>query len=265
MASAIKKVVEDAEIDTNYVNLGIPETLVYTKVIDMPPLSDKELSSAIYWEAEQQIPVPLNTITLDYTVLSRPEKTQSGQTMKVLLVGAPISLVERYEKIIGMAGLTIASIETEVLAVIRAIVTEKNFPTSLIVHIGTVNTLLTIIKNGSMVFTYSVPTGGLALSRAIASDFGFSMIQAEEYKKVYGLSESTFGGKIGMVTEPILLSIVLEIKKAFAYYNETYKEDVIKQILLSGGTAKLPGLAGFFTKHTSIETAIVNPWNRLLD
>src|SRR5258708_4178682 len=86
MASAIKKVVEDAEIDTNYVNLALPETLVYTKVIDMPPLSDKELSSAIYWEAEQQIPVPLNTITLDYTVLSRPEKTQSGQTMKVLLL-----------------------------------------------------------------------------------------------------------------------------------------------------------------------------------
>src|SRR5689334_2666366 len=53
MAQVINKLVIDAKITTNNVNIALPENHVYTKVIDMPLLSDNELSSAIYWEAEQ--------------------------------------------------------------------------------------------------------------------------------------------------------------------------------------------------------------------
>ena len=74
MAKAIRKlVIESAKITTPYVNVSLPENQVYTRIIEMPVLSDKELSSAIYWEAEQHIPVPLTTVTLDWRVLKRPE------------------------------------------------------------------------------------------------------------------------------------------------------------------------------------------------
>lgn len=264
IAQVIRKMVADAKIETRSVNIALPENQIYTKVIEMPALSDKELSSAIYWEAEQQIPVPLEHIMLDYKVLTRPQRLEDSVKMKILLVGASKTLIQKYEKVITTAGLSIASIETEILSAIRALVMDENFPTSLIVHIGTVNTSITIVKDTMIVFTYSISTGGSAISRAIVADFGFSIQQAEEYKKIYGLS-GEFGGKIGKATQPILLPILSEIKKAFVLYNENYKDNPIRQILLSGASAKLPGLAAFFTRNLGLETVVVNPWKILLD
>lgn len=270
MARAIHALIAEAKIDTELVNIALPENKVYTKVLEMPLLSDKELSSAIYWEAEQYIPVPLETITLDWKVLTRPEKLDVGAKMQVLLVGAPTQLIEKYRKILTMAGLTISYLETEILSAIRALVypylkkKDAVFPNTIIVNIGAMSTSVAIIKSGIIVFTYSVAIGGAAINRAIASDFGFSLSQAEEYKKTYGISEQDLGGKISGSARPVLLSIIGEVKKAIAFYKDKYKNDApIQQVLLTGGTAKLPGIDLFFAQNCEIETATANPWHVL--
>lgn len=261
MSQTIIKLVTDAKITTKYVNIALPETQVYTKVVDMPILSDKELSSAIFYEAEQFIPVPLESLSFDYKVL---KKNQNDMKMQVLLVGAPIAIVEKYEKILMGAGLSIASVETEVLAVLRALVIGDNFPPTLIVNIGSLTSSLAIVKDGNLVFTYAVPIGGAAITRAIATEFNFSMAQAEEYKKTYGISSRNLEGKIGKAAEPILTSIMAEVKKAMAFYSEKFKEEgPITQVLLSGGGARLQGLNIYFAQNCGIETAISNPWKIL--
>lgn len=264
VAQAIHSMLKDANITTKYVNISLPESQVYTKVIDMPVLSDKELLSAIYWEAEQYIPVPLNTITLDYKVLARPEKPQDGAKMQVLLVGAPTGLIDKYEKVLSLAGLIISRVETEILSSIRAIAIGETYPSTLIVSVGAISTSLAIIENNLIEFTYSFPTGGVALSRAIATTFGFSLQQAEEYKKVYGLSAQSLGGKIAQAVSPVLTVILSEIKKALAFYNEKAKNNQIRQIVLAGGSAKLPGLTTYITNAVGIETNIANPWKILV-
>ncbi|MDO8658024.1 MAG: type IV pilus assembly protein PilM [Candidatus Levybacteria bacterium] len=277
MAHAIKNIVAEAKIGTSYVNVALPENQVYTRVLEMPVLSDKELSSAIYWEAEQYIPVPLSNIVLDWKVLSRPLPSETDKKMQVFLVGAPTMLINKYQKILEMSGLIPSSVETEILSAIRALVfsgekkqddkkkeEKSSFPNSLIMNIGAVNTSLAIVRNGIIIFTYSIQTGGSAINRAIASDFGFTTVQAEEYKKIYGYSSKDFGGKIGKASKPILESIMTEIKKAIAFYSEKYKGDTpITQILLCGGTARLPGLGLFFAENCGIETAVANPWRTL--
>lgn len=263
MAQAIVKSVKDAGVDLKFINVALPENQVYTKVLDMPVISDKELASAIYWEAEQYIPVPLNNITLVWNVLKRPNAS-SGDKMQVLMVGAPTVLVNKYQKIISMAGYEISSMETEIIATIRSLILDDRFPTSLIVNIGAVSTSFAIVRNGIMVFTYSMSIGGAAINRAIATDFGLTAQQAEEYKRVYGVSGKSLGGKIGQATEPILNSILGEIKKSIAFYSQKYKDDSpIRQIILSGGTAKLPGIEIFFANNSGLETAIANPWKVL--
>lgn len=265
MSRAIKKAVSDAQIDSKFVNISLPEGQVYTKVIEMPVLSDKELSSAIYWEAEQYIPIPLSSITFVWSVLKRPEKATPMDKMQVLMVGAPTTLVNKYKKVMSMAGLTINAMETQILSAIRSSILGENFPPSLIVDIGEMNTSLAIVKGGGMVFTYTTPTGGGALNRAIASSFNLTQKEAEEYKKTYGFSDKIFGGKIGQVAQPILMSVLIEIKKALSFYSQKYKEEPIKQILLSGGTARLPGIDVFFANNCGIETATANPWKVLVN
>ena len=264
MAQAIKKAVDDSQIPVKDVNVALAENQVYTKVLDMPALTDKELASAIYWEAEQYIPVPLTNITLVWNVLKRPQHGAQNEKMQVLMVGAPTMLINKYQKIFQMAGLNLHDMETEILSTVRALILSEDFPTTLIISIGAVNTSFAMVRKGIMIFTYSMSVGGAAINRAIATDFGLSSQQAEEYKKVYGVEGKTLGGKIGQATEPILNSILAEVKKSIVFYSQKYKDDEpVRQILLSGGTAKLPGIEVFFANNSGIETAIANPWKVL--
>lgn len=264
MAQVINKLVIDAKITTNNVTIALPENHAYTKVIEMPVLSDNELASAIYWEAEQYIPVPLDTVTLAWSKLRTLKSSLPEEKMQVLLVAAPKELIKRYQTILDIAGLTIVSVETEILSIIRALSSSNHTPTSLIANIGTMSTTLGIVQNGLLTFNYSVPLGGVALTRAIAADFGLQLAQAEEYKRVYGLSDKNFGGKVGQAIQPILTSLLTEVKKAMTFYSEKYaNESPITQILLTGGGASLPGLGIYFAQHIGIEAVIANPWSML--
>jgi len=264
LAQVISKLVIDAKITTNKVAIALPENHIFTRVIDMPVLSEKELSSAIYWEAEEYIPVSLDTMTLDWTILKRPKELVSDQKMQVLLVAAPKQLIKRYQTVLELAGLSVVSVETETLSIIRGVFRDKNSPTSIIVNMGSMNTSLSIVQNGVIIFNYSTPLGGAALTRAVASGFGLSLEQAEEYKKTYGLSDKNLSGKVGAVIEPIFANILTELKKALAFYSEKFKNDSpISQILLTGASANLPGLDGYFVRNVGIETVVANPWKML--
>jgi len=261
MAQAIQRLVVDAKITTKNVNLALPENQVFTKVIEMPELSDKELSSAIYWEAEQHIPAPLDTMALDYKVVRRNSGNEVSPKMQVLLVGAPKVLVHRYQQIIEIAGLSINAIETEIISVVRALIPSNNNSVLFIVNIGALSTSIAIVQNGTIIFTYAIPLGGAAMDRAIASNFGFTPAQAEEYKKTYGINDQSLGGKLSMALQPVLMSMLTEVKKALAYYVDKYKNDApIAQMILTGGGSLLPGIDLFFVKNTSIETVLGNPW-----
>lgn len=264
MAQALQRLIVDAHVTTPLVNVALPENQVFTKVIEMPVLSDKELSSAIYWEAEQHIPAPLPTMTIDYKVLKKDQSNQVNSKMQVLLVGAQTTLVKRYQTILEMAGLSINVIETEMLSVIRALSPQNTENVYLIVNIGALSTSLAIIQNGTLIFSFTIALGGLAMDRAIASNFGFTPTQAEEYKKVYGIADQSLGGKITQVLDPILSSMLSEIKKALTFYSEKHKSDnPITQIILTGGSSLLPGLDVFFVKSCGIETVIGNPWKNV--
>ncbi len=264
LAQTISKLVTDAKITTNKVNIALPEHHIFTKVIDMPVLSDKELSSAIYWEAEEHVPAAIDTMTLDWIILKRPKEVITEEKMQVLLVAAPNQLIRRYQTILELAGLSVVAVETETLSIIRGIIKSHNSLTSLIINIGSLNTSLSIAQSGVIVFNYSIPLGGVALTHAIASNFGLNTSQAEEYKKTYGFSDKSLDGKVGIAIEPIFANIISEVKKAIAFYSEKYKnESPISQILLTGGSANLPGIDIYFVKNIGIETVTANPWKML--
>jgi len=264
MAKTIKKALEDAGIEEKNVNVALAENQVYTRVLEMPLLSERELASAIYWEAERNIPVPLSSVTLAWSILKKPDKSSINEKMQVLMVGAPTVLIAKYQKILTMAGLNITAMETEILSSIRSLIIGEAFPSTMIISIGAITTSIAIVEAGVMIFSYTMAVGGMAINRAIASDLALTPEQAEEYKKAYGINDQTLGGKIGKATEPILSSILAEVKKAIAFYNQKYSGiNSIKQILLSGGSAKLPGIDLYFAQNSEIETAIANPWKVL--
>lgn len=266
LADAIKKTCQEARISTKFVNVALPESLIFTRVIDMPSLSDKELSSAIRWEAEQYIPIPLSEAVLDYQLMGRNTGQRGEARMQVFLIAAPNSLIAKYRTVIEVAGLDLASIETETIALSRALLDPSpSAPVTMVMNMGTERTNVFVAKGENILVTYVIPTGGKALTRALASDLGVDQIQAEEYKKTYGLKREVLSGKVGMTVRPILDSLVLELKRTMSFYQAKNTEETIRRIVLVGGSAKLPEFVTYLTEALGIETQIGDPWQKVSD
>jgi type IV pilus assembly protein PilM len=258
LADAIKSMLAQANIKLPEVTLSVPESQVYTKVIEMPELSEQELSAALKFEMEQYVPLPLDQVRTDWEVLGKNDK-EGKKTMDVMLVASPITTLDKYEKLLEMVGLSPDAIETEIVSVHRSLLPLlNNQDSNIIVHIGASTTSVAIIRQGRIKTVFSVAQGGIAITRAISVDLGIDIAQAENYKKAYGLNRDAFEGKIGRSLSPITESIIGEIKKAILSFREKNNNEIIKQVILSGGTALLPGLDVYFTNALGGQVVIGN-------
>jgi len=91
-------------------------------------------------------------------------------------------------------------------------------------------------------------------------DLGIDITQAENLKKAYGLSQEMLEGKVGRSLSPILESIVGDIKKSVLLFKEKNNNENIGQVILSGGSALLPGVDVFFTSVLDIQVVVANAW-----
>ena len=258
LAKNISQLIHDMKLDTADVAISLPSYKVVTQVIETPLMNDKELESSIQWEAEEYIPLPLNKVKIDYSVISRNEE---GKKMKILLVAAPISLIEKYMRIVGNAGLNPISIETEVLASVRATINFlPTMPNIIMLSIGATNTEIAIIRQQQLVFSRTHSVGGNTLTRAIAEELGFEFQQAEEYKKTYGMEEDKLEGKLVKIMNPFFNNLYSEIDKTMTYFKEEYPNEELMTLVISGGSAKMPGLMLSVTKNIGVNSQISNPF-----
>lgn len=258
LAESIRKLVKDARLSTNNTAIALSETQVYTRVITTPPLSEAELSSAIKWEAEQYIPLPLSDVKIDYQILSQPEKANPQARMDILLVAAPIVTINKYMKIMQLAGLKPVLMETEIISVARALVPEAN-TTTLLVDIGAMTSEIAVVRHGTLSFTRSIATGGNSLGRAVASELNLEFMQAEEYKKTYGLDMTKLSGKVAMAIKPVFDVIVNEMRRAISFYQKE-KNDIVTHVVLTGGTSRMPGMVSYLAEVFGLEVSIGDPW-----
>jgi type IV pilus assembly protein PilM len=260
IAQAIKRLIKETGVKSKEVHIALPESKVFTRVIEVPALSQRELTSAIQWEAEQYIPLPLDQVNLDFTVL-RDAAATGVNKMEVLLVAAPKTLVDNYLSILESAELSPASAETEVIATTRALTRSvPNVHSVMIVSLGALTTDVAIVRNGILTFTRALAAGGDAFTRALAESLDFNLTQAEEYKRAYGVEPDKLEGKIAAAAKPITDTIVDELKRALIFYQEKYKEEHVQLVLLSGGSARMPGLVVYLAQLLGVEVQLANPW-----
>ncbi|OGG03347.1 hypothetical protein A2W14_01770 [Candidatus Gottesmanbacteria bacterium RBG_16_37_8] len=258
IANAINQLAHDMKLATGDVSISLPSYKVVTQVIEVPIMNDKELESSIQWEAEEYIPLPLNKVKIDYSLIS---KNETSKKMKLLLVAAPISLIEKYMRIVSLSGLNPVAIETEILASIRSTINSlPTLPNILLVSIGATNTEIAIIRQQLLVFARIFPIGGNTLTRAISEELGFEFQQTEEYKKTYGIEEDKLEGKLGKIMSPFFNNLFSEIDKTMAYFREEYPKEELMTLVISGGAAKMPGLMLSATKNIGINSQISNPF-----
>ncbi len=261
IAENIRSLHKEAHITTEKVITALPESQVFTRVVEMPNINSNELKNAISWEAEQYVPIPISEVKLDWQILG---DSQNPGKVEILLVAAPTNLINRYLTILKKASLIVVSLETEITAVVRSLVQRVDgAPTTMVVSIGASTTDLSIVRDSRISFTRSISTGGLALARGVAQELGFELDQATEYMKTYGLDPTSLEGKVMQAMKPIFDVILNEIRRSLAYYMTKHPESPVKRIIVTGGTAKLPGLVIYLAEALGIEVQLGNPWEGL--
>jgi type IV pilus assembly protein PilM len=264
IARALKQLLVDSKIRNRDVYITLPESQVYTRVIELPVLTDKELSNAVKFESEQYIPVPLEEVYLEYQVLYMPPVGISQAKMEVLLIGAKKHVVEKLVRIVQMAELTPLVIETSLLASMRVLKSQLS-EYSLLVETGESSTDIAIIQHGNLKQSSSLPTAGQALTRVIAQNLSLSEQQAKQYKHAYGLEKDQLEGKIALAMKEPMTNILNHIIKNIRFAKSLGKEGRIEQIVLSGGTALLPGLTAYLVDQLNVEVNLANPFQNCLN
>lgn len=265
LANTIKQLFAATKIETKDVVVALPESRVFTRIIDdLPYLNDNELASTIRYAAEEFIPMPLSEVNLNWQVLVRSDSKGKNTKTVVLVIASPKNVVAKYLKVLDLAGLHPKVLETEIIAVTRSLVGSNPFsPSSLIIQFGATTTDFATVSKGLIWLTRSISTGGMALTRSLAQHFNFEVAQAEQYKRIYGLSEDQLEGKVFEALKPVVDIIAGEARRVIQAFQTKYS-DPIKRIVVSGGGAKMPGLVIYLANILGLEVQEADPWYSII-
>lgn len=260
IAPAIKQVISEAGIKDKRVVVSISESKVYSRILSLPSMSEAELASAIKWEAEQFVPIPVEEVELDYSIIEGLQATAGEQKMLVYLVAAPKKYLVSMVDFLNSLALEPIAIESEMVAVSRALTLGISPATTLILHIGAMSSVLAIVDGNSLTFSYVAESGGVALTRSLAQSLTLPLPQAEEYKRTYGLDPGQMEGKVRTGLLLVMDGIVSEVRKAIEYHL-TARKSRVTRIVLSGGGSYLPQLPTYLSEaFGGIEVVLGDPF-----
>ena len=255
IAETIKKLIDDIKLDTRETAITLPESMVFSSVIDIPMMGDDQLEEAVSWEAENVIPRPLSEVSFSWKVIEtdRSEKDQ----LKILIVASPLTVIEKYQKLTRLAGLDNRIIETEAIAIGRVLkVTHPEKEYIALLQIGHDSTDVAIYYAGELLAVRTLTAAGEALTRGVSTSLNMDTQDSEEFKKAYGLSLQ-LEGKIASSLIPVLDTISAEVKKTISNFEQ--KNDChVKLMLLAGGSVLMPGVAEYFTGKLGLEAQIAD-------
>lgn len=248
-ATILKTLLKQADVTSKHCVISLPNSAVFTSVIDMPKMPDRELEQALQFEAKKYVPLPQSEVILSWSIIEANAKTN---TNSVLLTAVPKHIRESYVKLFAEAGLELEIIEIEALALIRSLIFD-NTTNNVIIDIGAKTTGISFIKNGFLQLSRSINVGGDTITHRIAEVLNISELRAEQFKKDFGMEKTAF---LPEAMKPILDTIKNEAKQLLTIYQA--RNITVNKILIVGGGARLPGLTNFFS-DLGVEIELGNP------
>ncbi|MCD4756223.1 pilus assembly protein PilM [bacterium] len=261
LADVLKKLYNDSKIKNKSIVVALPEFSVFTRFLEFPGVKEEELEDAVFYEAKQYIPVPIDEVRMSYVTIGF---NKAKNAPRVLLVAAPLKIIDIYSDICEMAALDVIAIETESVALGRAMYRATKQKHVVMLDFGANSTDMSIMLDGYLVFSQSISIGSDSLTQSIINKFNFEYQQAEEYKRNYGVVKNVLEGKIYQVISPILESIMLEVRRGIEFYKNKTLAPAPTNFLLTGDGALLPGLSEYISQSLNVSASIANPWMNIV-
>ena len=264
-AVVLREMMHELRIKNGAVNYALPAQSVFARFVKLPSLEHEKLEKIIAFEAQQNVPFPIDDVVWDYQVVGGGLDEQ----IQVVLVAIKHDLLDEVNGAVEETGLHTVTIDVAPMALYNAF--RYSYPNgndcSLLVDIGARTTNVLFIEP-RRIFSRSLPIGGTTITAAITREFGESFEAAETRKKRDG-----FVGLGGAYAEPsdhdiarvsklarsTMTRLHAELMRSISHYRAQQEGSRPDRIFLCGGTAGMPYMREFFHEKFQLPIEFFNP------
>jgi len=258
----LSEILNVMKVRAKKVSMSVPISAAFSSVITFPSISEGDIEKAINFEAKKYIPSPLEEVSFGWNIVSSSSNMKGGgdsKNVKVLLVAIQKDMAMKYYKIAKALNLNLVNLETESFPLARALVGEMKGVCT-IVDIGSKATNITIVEDGAISTGHSVSNvGGLEITNVLAHGFNVDSKRAEILKRDIGLKFQGADKKVSEIIAPVVSVVISDVRKINESYSKNNQKKIDK-IILTGGSANLPGIAEYFSKEFRLPVELGNPW-----
>jgi type IV pilus assembly protein PilM len=278
LAEALKDFFTKHGLPKKGVRLGIANNRIGVRTFEIAGIEDqKQLANAIRFRAQETLPIPIDEAVLDYQVLGE-SVGEDGQSIKrVLLVVAYRELIDRYVDACKKAGITLAGIDLEAFALLRALQAPQDgvgtdaSAALVVVAIGHERSTFAVSDGRVCEFTRVLEWGGSALNVAIARAIDAAPSEVEGVKRALALTDEMVPD--GLTSDQAknareamrraIQTFARELVSSLQYYQNQPGSLGIGEIVLTGGTAHLPGISGELERLIGVHVRVGDPLARM--
>jgi type IV pilus assembly protein PilM len=263
LAEALKEIFATHKLSKR-VRLGIANQRVVVRTLRLPAIDDpKELEAAIRFQAQEQIPMPIDQVVLDHRVVGGIAATaDSPAQVDVVVVAARREMVEASLAPLNKAGLEPIGVDLSAFGLIRALVDSSPAPSPvesteespsagavLYCNVGQ-STTLAVAKGRACLFTRVAPAGLEGIATNLSSNTGLTLEHARMWIDHVGLGQplEAIQGDPAVVSsarsalEVGASSLEDELRLSLEFYGTQEGAVPVERVVLSGPGSAIPGL-----------------------
>ncbi len=274
IAAALKDILREAKTSTLAGGVALPLASSLISFVSLPPVQEKQLGDIVALEARKYIPVPMNEVMLDWSVVPREDsyaadegEAASGNAPKVqphqdvLIVAILNEFINNYQTVMSTVGIKPSFYEIELFSSIRAVV-EQGINAVMIIDMGARITKLYIVERGILRSSHILNKGSQDITLALSKALSLGINEAEHMKRVYGLSGGPEHKELTEIITVNLDYIFYEANATLLNYQKKYNRNISK-IILTGGGVLLKGLTDLAKVSFQTEIVYANPFGKL--
>ena len=248
VSASIRRLWSEGGFKAKRVVIGVANQRVIVRLAELPAMNEAELQSALKFEAQELIPIPVEDAILDFQILDDVIGNESDPRMRVLLAAAHRDMVANQLAAVEGAGLKPGAVDLVPFALVRAL---SHVPGTLdsmtqaeaIVCIGGGVTNVVVHEHGVPRFVRVLLVGGDDVTEAIVREMDVQIDEAESLKRRADISSSDPDvARAGQIVMERLSPLVEEIRGSLDYYLAQSQSSSIDRVLVTGGGSRISGV-----------------------
>lgn len=275
IADAINQLMERNEGMTDKICISVPGQSGLSKFFKPPPVEVKKIADLVRYEARQQIPFELSDVVWDYQMMPG-SMVEDGYALdsEVGLFAMKREQANRQLAPFDVANLEVDVVQLAPIALYNMIAYDRMHdrldgeifnadsppPSSVVLSIGTDSSDL-IVTNGFRIWQRSMPIGGNHFTRQLTKDLKMTFAKAEHIKR--NAREAVDPKLIFQTMRPVFNDLVTEVQRSIGFFRSIDRKAEISELLITGNTVKMPGLAAYLGKNLGFEVHTLDRFNRL--